>query len=199
MSFIVSFKTDNFVIMAGDKRETYVDGSGYIDGTRKVHKVNNYIYGTTGSTELGKIFDKLNSSHDIIGFIKYADEFYNNVLQKSKLQNKEHWTQQKFSLTLQIAGIVNANTYLSLYNINFSDDGILKGVIPLTKNIPCFVLPDDRLNNYIDNYIKMNHPNTIDEATTIIDYLMKIVSDDSIEVSKDYDIEFIETKNTSHH
>jgi 20S proteasome alpha/beta subunit len=56
MSFIVGFKTENYVLVAGDRRETYVDGSGYKDTSTKVHKLGDYIYGVSGSTELSNLF-----------------------------------------------------------------------------------------------------------------------------------------------
>ena len=193
MSFVVSLKTENFVIMAGDKRETFVDGSGFMDGCRKVHKLNDYIYGLAGSGELSKKFAEVNDSKNLKDFISYSNDFF-NMLQSSKLKDNEHWAKQRFDLTLQIAGIEKNKTFLSMYQISWNEDGILFGVIPsTTREIPCFVMPPNNLevNNYIENHIKTNHPKTLSQAKEVIKHLMQVVSDASNEVSPEYDFEFL--------
>lgn len=192
MSFIVTFKTNEFVVMAGDKRVTFVNGEGYKDGSKKVYKMNDYIYGTTGSGELGDFFDKTNKAKNLKDFINFSNDFF-DALQQSKEKDRDHWIKQRFDLTLQIAGILDNKTYVSQYQIRWDEDGILFGVIPKTVDYPCFVMPamGDGMLDYVENYIKSYHPDTIEEARMVISHLMKVVSDSSDEVSPDYDVEFL--------
>lgn len=191
MSFIISFKTTDFVIMAGDKRITYVDGSGYKDDSRKVHKINDYIFGLAGSGELSQLFEQMNKSLNLKEFLSFSNEFF-NMLQTSKSKDKTHWIKQRFDLTLQVAGVENNRMYLAMYQISWNEDGILFGVIPSTIDIPCFVMPfikDDTLS-VVEKYIKNNHPKTLEESKVVIDFLMNTVSSKSNEVSPEYDIEY---------
>jgi hypothetical protein len=81
-----------------------------------------------------------------------------------------------------------------MYQIGWNEEGILVGTIPSTKEIPCFVMPP--LGNEIlgntENYIKQNHPKTLYEAIQVTRHLMKVISDASIEVSPEFDFEFIQ-------
>lgn len=192
MSFIVSFKTDDFVIMASDKRITYVKEARYSDDSKKIKKVNNYIYGTTGSGELGRLFDETNNAKDLKEFIDFSNSFF-DMLEKSKQQYKDHWKKQNFDLTLQIAGMDGNKTYLSMYQTSWREDGFNHGIVPSTIQIPCYVGPNlgEATMNYIENYIIIHHPRTVDEAAPVIKHLMELVSSKSIEVSAVYDIEFL--------
>lgn len=197
MSYIVSFKTDEFVLMAGDKRETFVDGSGYIDGIKKVFKVNNYIYGFTGSKELSKIFrDSIKSVKELSELIKLTDKFF-NMLESSKEKYEDNWRKQQFTFTLQIAGISNNNTKLYVYQTKWNEDGYNKADYKdlSTEEIPCYVSPldlDEECHDYIEKYIQSNHAKTIEGARQMAKNLMKLVNARSNEVSLEYDIEFLE-------
>lgn len=192
MSFVISFKTENFVAIAGDKRITYIDGSGYEDEHRKVHKINNYIYSTAGSGEISKYFEQSNKANNLKDFIDYSNKFFNE-LQLSKEKLKEHWMQQKFDLTLIVAGIMNKKTYLSMYQISWKDEGIGFAKVPSTHQYPCYVMPPNlgNINDYTESYIKFNHPQTLEQTNTVVKHLMEKVSKESKEVSPEYDIEFM--------
>ena len=192
MSFVIGYKTGNFVSIGSDKRETYVDGSGYKDGCTKVHKVNNYIYGLAGSGELSKQFLMLNKRNNLKDFINYSDNFFNE-LQKSKIKLLDHWKNQKFDLTLIVAGIINRKTYLYFYQISWKDEGIGFADVPTTVKYPCYVIPPnlDKINDYIEKYIISNHPKTLEQANIVTKHLMEVVSKSSMEVSPDYDLEFM--------
>lgn len=89
MSFIVSFKTDKFVFMAADKRLTYVADGSYKDNSLKVHKINNFIYGLSGSGELGTFFEQYMKCRNFVDFIEYAEDFFNKFrFNQSKVKGK---------------------------------------------------------------------------------------------------------------
>lgn len=59
MSFIVAYRTKSLVFVAGDRRNTYVDGSNrYEDNCKKVFKANDFIFGISGSGALCDLFVK---------------------------------------------------------------------------------------------------------------------------------------------
>ena len=195
MSFIISYKTENFVAMAADKRLTYIHEDRFEDNCAKIKKLTNLIYGLAGSSELGHLFNKNLSASNINDFLIYADDFF-RTLDATKNQStvKENWIKQKFDLTLQVAG-VNNKVVLIMYQIKWNEDGYLKGVIPdnsTTKDYPMFVAPEigNELIN-IENYIVKHHPHTIKEAENVTEYLMKYISNISKEVSADFDFESI--------
>lgn len=98
---------------------------------------------------------------------------------------------------MQAAGINAGETALVLYQINWNEEGYNKGVLPTTtKDYPCFSMPtlNDGTLNYVESYIKFNHPETIDEALSVVRHLFKVVSDASVEVSQEFDFELLEVK-----
>ena len=191
MSFIVAFITKDAIVMAADKRETFVDGSGYGDTCRKIHKKENGLYGMTGSGELIKYFEQNDKSYSIDDFIKYSNEFFKNLDDtKSVKETYENWIRQKFDLSLVTAGILDEKPFVSLHQIKWNEQGFLYGSVSSTRKVPCFLMPEKGAD-FVENSILKNHPDTIEDAREVIDFLMKKVSGLNIEVSPEYDIEIL--------
>lgn len=179
--------------MAGDKRLTFPEEKWFEDNDTKVRVFNNFIYGTAGSGELSNYFDYNLKANNLIEFLIYTDGFF-EMLDKTKYMpdSKENWINNKLDLTVQVAGISDGKPYLALYQILWNEVEFLKGVVrdnEATQKFPCFVMPkvSDESFEYVENFIKGNHPLTVEEAKTVSMHLMEYISKVSKEVSKEFD------------
>jgi hypothetical protein len=191
MSFIVALITKDAIVMGADKRETFVDGSGYRDTCRKIHKKQNGLYGMTGSGELIKYFEQHDRSNNIVDFIEFSNDTFNKFEQTKTIKaTYENWIRQKFDLSLITAGILDEKPFASIHQITWKEKGILYGSVPSTRNVPMFVMPAIGAD-FVETYIKKNHPDTLEDAEEVIDFLMKKVSSLNIDVSPQYDMEVL--------
>ena len=191
MSFIVAFITDDSIVMAADKREIYVDGSGHNDNCEKIHRRGNCLYGLTGSGELIKIFEQHDTSDNANSFIEYANMMFDHLDQTRKYKaTYENWIKQRFDLSLLTAGIIDKKPFISIHQVLWNEKGFSHGSVESTRRIPCFLMPAKGAD-YVEEYILKNHPDTGENAVNVVDVLMRKVSSLNTEVSPQYDIEVL--------
>lgn len=192
MSFIVSFKTNDFVAIAADKRTTYIEGTltRFDDLGKKVHIQDGFIYALSGHVPLIEFYEKeIKVVTSFSDARRYTNKFFNQLDLK---RQKDSELFRKMKLHIHLASI-ESRTELYVYQINPSEEGYLMANVPNTSEIPAFSAPalSDQEIIELEEHIKNAHPRNVEEADNLSKELIEKVSLLNDMVSKEYDFEYL--------
>ena len=190
MTAIIAVATDEFVVLAGDKRATYLNRKGYRDDESKLYRINQeVVMGTSGHIHVtAECIEFLQSQHlekaTVQGVALKVRQFF-----RRKLKEEEN-----ISKIVILAGIGDGNK-ITVINMHHEDDFKFGYFIPTDDEYHTVIsVPQYDFHDYLDKAIDevdQEEDININNVSEVLTKTIKHVSEHDSSVSAESDIAFI--------